>query len=279
MKKTVIIIVSAVLAAALLGVSVYAVSSGFSSYPQPDQMIQSSKEYLAEINASRSPLSAELQKYLADGLSENTGRLEEILAKNLNSDISELRKYNIFPYIGRTEMCMERYNYPLKSSRPADLLRINEVCPIDILLKINDTRVATVFRASENDSENAVYALMIFKLDKDIWKMTGEVYFVSRIRSFEDFENIKVGGNVADLCEIDGSVEFDLIRADLPYDYHAESVDDCSETRMIYKLLSDGVMTVEYDPDDDKIVEIKLHPYGDDAISYVDTPGILNFLK
>lgn len=190
------------------------------------------------------------------------GRMDEIIKKSRKVPLEELPVYSfeeISYYVGGRGMVMhfnsvspllEWFNSTAKKSA-------------DSILKVDDDHIAVLYAVSDEEHEKAIAAVIFRRSiskkedgngEYETWIKTGEMYMLNDIHGFDDYVGILPGTPVSDLYLIDGSVRYDVLRREYTSDdiekYANGEKGDGAEnypTRMIYKLLDRGIMTVEYD--------------------------------
>lgn len=148
------------------------------------------------------------------------------------------------------------------------------------LYKIDSNQIAAVFKIKEESGPEALMTILFAQNEDDLsagedmllWEKTGEAYCIDpgKKYSYADYQSIKKGDPVSDLSAIDGSICYDLQRSEMSgaafKEYSKaknadEPVDEkaLENRRMIYKLLSDGLLTIEYSFDNQTVVDIKFY--------------------
>ncbi len=228
------------------------------------------------IHAFTDPVSADS---LAQALEEETkwkiGRMDEILDDHLNMPLEELPTEWFFllsNYAG------DRYIHLNLNSIGNTLHWFTHSTKesVNNIQRIDSEHIAAVYKVSEEDIPEA-YMYIVFQRDtssdpsRESWEKTGEAYFFDRLHCFAEYSNISVGEKVDVLYNIDPSIQYDVLRKELSVDPLDKTADGFSKSkseynlRMIYKLLSDGILLIEYKLDDMLITEINFYPYSESA--------------
>lgn len=201
-----------------------------------------------------------------------TGRMNEIINSEKNIPLSELSAYKfseLSQYVG------SRYlNLNLNSvGNSINWFNDNAKKFVNNIQKIDDDHVAVVYKVSEKDLDET-YMFVIFKRSIsegsgcESWVKTGEAYFLNDTHTYEDYSEVKAGDSIEKLYEIDKSIRYDVLRKEISVntilELDPENINDSKlekAPRMIFKLLKDGVLTVEYDLDTMSVLETRFYPY------------------
>lgn len=203
------------------------------------------------------------------------GRMGRILSYNLNMPLKELPTRQFFylnMYTGR------RYIHPNLSSIGSTLRWFTNSAKVaaDNIQKIDSEHIAVVYKVAQEGIPEA-YMFVVFQRvtasdpAREVWEKTGEAYFFDRLHSFAEFSDIAVGQKVDVLYNIDSSIRYDVLRDETSMNYYINDenwpFDDLMEYdfRMVYKLLSDGILLIEYKASDMLITEISFYPYSESA--------------
>ncbi len=204
------------------------------------------------------------------------GFMEEFLSVKENVPLDQIPKTNFPALAWYVDSC--RYILMERSSIGNRFFDCIHMLGNDSfnLLKIDQDHVGAVFKTEyKNDGET--FAIVVFERkivnvdseEKEYWGKTGEIYFFDRLGNFSDYKDVKVGDNVEDLYDLDKTTWYDVHQWNLSVNY-AEKIfsyytltDEEANYRMVFKLLSDGVLTVEFKKDTMTITEIKFYPYAD----------------
>lgn len=101
------------------------------------------------------------------------------------------------------------------------------------------------------------------------WEKTGEMYFLNEVHDMDSYLSIQPGSSVEELYMIDNSIRYDVLRREQcleqieAYSQGANDGVTDDNSRMIYKLLKDGVMTVKYDLSEMSVIEKNYYAYGE----------------
>ena len=203
--------------------------------------------------------------------------MESIINNSKQTDICELDPVSYRSLSFNTPVRLTSYLAFYMNSMDTSLYGYNKrMLFTDNMQKLNDDKVAVIYRLETDDSEN-IYALLVFKcVEREgsiRWESTGEMYFIGDAKSTVDYKNIKPGDNVESLCEIDRSNRYDLMRNEPSiFDVNNESAPvmdtDTSINRMVCKILQDGIVMIEYN-NENTITSIVFYDYGDAISSYI----------
>ncbi len=195
------------------------------------------------------------------------GRMEEILDKNLNMPLenlpiysfSQLNRYvgNRFVHLNLNSIGNDLFWFHTSAGQRADNIQ-----------KIDNEHLAVVYQVAEEDIAPAYMAVVFERKtipedNYEYWEKTGEAYFFDKLHCFDEYSTVVVGDKVETLYTLDPSLQYDVLRSE-PSVYDMKSGTDVRfdlPTRMIYKILSDGVLTVEYREDSGQITDIAFSPY------------------
>ncbi len=262
--KKVIVIVIVIIAVLGTGAGVYAYMSN--NTQEPEKTSERSKEEIMDI--------FENERYW------DVGFMEEVLSVRENSPIGNLPitdNANLNFFAGGT-----RYIIWEKSSIGNAILDCNLLLKNKYnLQRIDQNHVGAIFKTKYED-QGETYAIVVFERkivnidseEKEYWEITGEIYFFDRLGNFSDYKDVKVGDSVEDLYDLDKTTWYDAHQWAPSVNYvekllSSEKLSDEELNHiMIFKLLSDGVLTVEFKIDTMTITEIKFYPYADGEMPF-----------
>lgn len=200
-----------------------------------------------------------------------------------SADIDELMPYdyeNFMFYHGPRNCIINA------SSQLNTLQQFNEVFPVQLVKAIDQDNICVIYKLEKEDCGTTL-AYVLFKrhveyFTKDdgvdvsgnyeMWKKTGELYFVSEEMTQNDFSTVNVGDSILSVIDIDGSVVFDANLHSVEILQHPLYVGKTS-----YRLLSDGVMVIKFeapvDPETNLVPELSsfvvaektFYPYDGDS--------------
>lgn len=228
------------------------------------------------------------------------GTLDKILSENENVPLSDLTEY-VYDDTHRYHFFGRHYREVKLSGYRLDIRYFLGNIKIEHIYKFDSENFAVISKVKNKDVKSA-YMVAIFSESvhypeyksstRERWDISGEAYFIGDVYSFSDYGNVKVGDNVKTLCEIDDTINYDLIYRECSYKQWEEWMKDTDNfintnwnevehTKMIYKLLKEGMMTVEYSSQTGIISSIDFYPYSEDMpLEYVTikTDDFINYI-
>lgn len=223
------------------------------------------------------------------------GRMEEIINLDYNKSLSNLDTYSfsiVSHSVGGRFFPKEFKDYI--SSVGYNINYFNDIADLKVnyIYKIDNENIAAIYKVIEEGLDE-VYAVVVFNRiidassNTESWEKTGELYFVNSIHKYSDFIQIKEGDSIEKLYLIDKSIYYDVLRKEnssivqkeyvegkLDYNY-----DPASSPKMIYKLLEDGYLLVEYDLESSKILNIFFYSIETDELPFGIYTNVLSVLK
>lgn len=244
------------------------------------------------VNAAVESKNSSLNQVISNETEWKTGRMEDIVKKDLSMPLKDLPVYSFSKlswYVGTRGLVVNT------SSIGTSLQWFNDVSDtkVDNIQKVDDDHIAVVYRVAEEGYDEA-YMFVMFERSIDetksfeSWNKTGEAYFFNDVHSIEDYSDVSVGYPVEKLYEIDKSIKYDVLRKEMsintlrnlkPEDI--SNPDLAKSPRMIFKLLKDGILTIEYDLENMTVLEKSFYPYTAKELPdnvCVTTPELLNCL-
>ena len=236
-KKILIISISAILLTAIIGTGAYAMISDKTEKEAPKK---SWGEKLSEIPDV--------------WIKKNS--LMKAFDQTYNKSEDELTSYDFssfgmqYGYRGRVCSAYSSHMYWLQ--------QFNDQYPIELIKKIDNDHICVVYKFSyvhpttgEIYFENVLTYVVFeretkFLTKKDNvesagfyekWEKTGEVYFLTKKLSSSDFKNVKVGDDISSVAAIESAIAADIRFVEF---------DDSYAYMRSYRLLSDGIMVIEY---------------------------------
>lgn len=279
-KKVLIISVAAILLTAIIGTGVYAMildktewngtqkswSEKFSEIP--DYWLKKGA-FINEFEQQYNKSEDELTSYDFSSFYLNYGGTRHFVTDSTSSDLKWLQAFN-------------------------------KVYPIELIKKIDNDHVCVVYKLSSDKVENILTYVVFERQTKfltpkddveragfyECWKKTGEFYFLTNKLSSSDFDNLQVGDSVLSVCNIDPAVSSD-------YYYYCYFLDDTNIYFNSYRLLSDGIMVIQFkaprNTESEYIPELSkytvssktFYPYNSDNFpkeikAVINAPDILN---
>lgn len=221
-------------------------------------------------NAESKPNS--LTEVISEEKEWEIGRMDNLISKNLNKKFEELPVYSF----SRLSLCVGRRGIVLPMNIVGDTLTwFNDAggLKVENIQKINDNLIAVVYKVADENIDPALMFVMfkreIFKEENyETWIKTGEAYFLDNVLNSKDYLKIKIGESIENLYSVDKSIYYDVLRKELSSNVlenlkqdNIRNNDLANAPRMIYKLLSDGILTIEYNVETKIIVGIKFYSY------------------
>ena len=281
MKKVLIISISAILLTAIIGTGVYAMVSDKIRREAPKK---SWSKKLSEMPNGWIKINSLMRDF------------EQQYNKSEDELTSRYDYMSFLLHYGSRHKVETSWN-----SRLYCLQDFNEVCPIELIKKIDREHICVVYKISHNEVGD-VLAYVVFErqtafLTKkdgvesagfyEKWEKTGEFYLLTEKLSSADFENIEVGDPALDVSNIEPAIlaEFHLFT----FGYGHDDSKIYIET---YRLLTDGIMHILFEapknaengglsPFSEFTVYSKtFYPYNSEAIPQIKTminaPDILS---
>lgn len=232
-KKGLIISVAAILLTAIIGTGAYAMKSD-----------------KTEKEAPKKSWSEKLNEIPDAWIKKNS--LMKAFDQTYNKSEEELTSYDFSSFYlkyGGTRHFVTDWS----SSDVKWLQEFNKVYPIELIKEIDQDHICVVYKFSSDEVENILTYVVFERQTKFLtkkdnvesagfyekWEKTGEFYFLTNKLSSSDFDNIQIGDSVLSVCSIDPAVSAD-------YYYYCYSMDASNIYVNSYRLLSDGIMVIEF---------------------------------
>ena len=186
------------------------------------------------------PVSEKIETYLSSAGQLTGGSMKKILddiaaSPEINNVAADLYKLEDFQLLGLS--CLGWYStYASISSSLTKLVMFNKLWPVSNIRAVNDELVYTTYTI---EKDGGLYRAYFFfarswrTSQQEIWKLTGNVFFMNKTLSFSDFSGISVGCTIEQVAAIDPVADFQFL----------ETWKQPFETKHI---LEDGILTISY---------------------------------
>ena len=175
------------------------------------------------------------------------GWLLKNMEQQQNADIEDLTVYDFSTFF----MQCTRWSVLLESGSEINSLELmNQIYPVEFLQKIDEETVCVVYRFSfQYTNDDPTYAFVFFKKhlvsgNLEEWRRTGEVYFVNRVLSSDDFRNITEGTSAQELIALDAGVSYDFSYGGRELIRDDETSGITGISLKTWRVLSDGILII-----------------------------------
>lgn len=233
-------------------------------------------------------------KMISEEKEWKVGQMNKVLSECKNKSIEELPVYSfslLSNYVGNRYIKMD------KSSVGSTLNWLNNVAKnsVDNIQKIDNEHIAVIYKVVEKNYDET-YMFIIFEreidkdLDRETWRKTGEAYFLNEINNSNDYKAITEGDSIEELYKIDKSIHYDVLRNEIPFSaidkLNSDNINNSElwneSPRMIFKLLEDGILTVEFDVESKIILNKTFYSFESKELPIgvcISSSNILNCFK
>lgn len=224
-------------------------------------------------------------------------RMKTILAEYENLEFNFLKptSYQWIIEFAPSRYCPDFQKY--RSFLGSDILGLQTICDIDYAIMPDEEHLIVATPVIKDKLPEGT-AFILFRREVlcdsetgrvwEKWEQTGEVYFVGAKKSSLDYSGIVPGSLIDELVEVDPSTSYDLLHMEPSVTVIEQEREKTGKTWiegyvnqcMIYKILSDGLLRIEYSASEGIILSIEVFPFSGEMPPYVSDcisviPGLL----